>query len=119
MAAAFLVMNDVYGAFFDVTAAEARTPELADERADALAAQYVFDGHTHFLRDDTKLEAFVRMRQDVADLGWNRKLAGKQTIEDLKYDNYVQEIFLDSDTKVAILSSAPSDTRRPPPELMP
>jgi predicted TIM-barrel fold metal-dependent hydrolase len=112
MAAAFLVMNDVYGAFFDVTAAEAASPELADERADALAAQYVFDGHTHFLRDDTKLNAFVRMRQDVADLGWNRKLTGKQTIEDLKYDNYVKEIFLDSDTKVAILSSAPSDSSR-------
>src|SRR5271170_7236808 len=31
MAAAYLVMNDVYGALFDVSRAEAATPELAQE----------------------------------------------------------------------------------------
>ena len=33
----------------------------------------------------------------------------EQTIEDLKYNNYIKEIFLDSDTKIALISSAPSD----------
>ena len=33
MAAAFLAMNEVYGALYDVSAAEAQTPEQAKERA--------------------------------------------------------------------------------------
>ncbi len=50
------------------------------------------------------------MREAVGKAGWNPGLAGKpQTIEDLKFDNYFKEIFLDSDTKVALISSAPSD----------
>jgi uncharacterized protein len=110
MASAFLVMNQVYGGIFDVTEAEATTPELAQERADALKEQFVFDGHTHFLRDDTRLASFVQMRQEVGDAGWNPQMKGKkQTIEDLKYNNYYKEIFLDSDTKVALISSAPSE----------
>ena len=50
------------------------------------------------------------MRDAVGKSGWNKALAGKeQTLEDLKYDNYVKEMFLDSDTKIALISSAPSD----------
>lgn len=113
MAAAFVAMNEVYGNLFNVTAAEAATPEMAEERADALRDQFIFDGHTHFLRDDTQLTGFIMMRQAVGDAGWNPELKGKkQTIEDLKYNNYYKEIFLDSDTKVAIISSAPSDIPR-------
>src|SRR2546426_11592642 len=53
---------------------------------------------------------FVRQRQAVGKAGWNPALAGKeQTLEDLKFANYSKEVFLDSDTKVALLSSAPSD----------
>jgi uncharacterized protein len=110
MAAAFLAMNEVYGALYDVTRAEAQTPEMAKERAGALAKQFVMDCHTHFLRDDTRIMGFVRQRQAVGKAGWNPALAGKeQTIEDLKFANYYKEIFLDSDTKVALISGAPSE----------
>jgi len=110
MAAAFVAMNDVYGPLFGVSRAEAATPEMANERANQLAGQFIFDGHTHFLREDTQLEGFVRMREAVGKAGWNPELAGKpQTIEDLKFDNYLKEIFYDSDTKIALISSAPSD----------
>jgi predicted TIM-barrel fold metal-dependent hydrolase len=113
MAAAFLIMNEVYGNVFDVTAAEASTPEMAQARASALQDQFIFDGHTHFLRDDTRVNTFVAMRQAVGDMGWNPNLKNKkQTIEDLKFNNYYKEIFLDSDTKVALISSAPSDVPR-------
>ena len=68
------------------------------------------DMHTHFLRDDTRLMTFVAMRTAVGKAGWNKALADKeQTIEDLKFANYIKEIFLDSDTKIALISSAPSD----------
>jgi predicted TIM-barrel fold metal-dependent hydrolase len=112
MAAAFVAMNEVYGPLFAVTAAEAATPEEAEERAQRLAGQFIFDGHTHFLRDDTRLEGFARMREAVGKAGWNPALVGKpQTLDELKFDNYLKEIYLDSDTKIAIISSAPSDVR--------
>jgi uncharacterized protein len=110
MAAAFVAMNEVYGRLFDASLAEAADTELAAERAKELAGQFVMDTHTHFLRDDTRLEGFVRQREAVGRAGWNPALAGKpQTLEDLKFDNYFKEIFLDSDTKVALLSGAPSE----------
>ncbi len=110
MAASFVAMNEVYGSLFDVSKAEAATPDMAQERANALKDQFIMDMHTHFLRDDTRITSFVNMRAAVGKAGWNKQLAGKeQTIEDLKFENYKKEIFLDSDTKIALISSAPSD----------
>src|SRR5262245_3159803 len=110
MAAAFVAMTDVYGPIFGVTPAEAASPDTANERAQGLSGQFIMDMHTHFLRDDTRLEGFVRQREAVDKSGWNPALAGKpQTIEDLKFANYFKEVFFDSDTKVAMISGAPSD----------
>ena len=110
MAASFVAMNQVFGPLFDASAAEAATPDMADARAAALSGQLVIDGHTHFLRDDTRLTGFVKAREAVGKSGWNKSLAEKeQTIEDLKYKNYLKEIYLDSDTKVALLSNSPSE----------
>jgi predicted TIM-barrel fold metal-dependent hydrolase len=110
MAASFVAMNQVYGNFFAASEAEAATPELADERAQAMAGQFVMDTHTHFLRDDTRLTGFVAMREAVGRAGWNKAIGDRpQTIDDLKYANYVKEVFLDSDTKVALLTNAPSE----------
>jgi uncharacterized protein len=110
MAASFVAMNEVYGPLFAVSEAEAATPALAQERANALKDQFIMDMHTHFLRDDTRIMTFVEMRKAVGKAGWNKQLADKdQTIEDLKFNNYKKEIFLDSDTKISLISSAPSD----------
>ncbi len=90
--------------------AEAATPAMAQERAASLKDQWIMDMHTHFLRDDTRNMNFVNMRNAVGKAGWNKTLADKeQTIEDLKYANYLKEMFMDSDTKIALISSAPSD----------
>jgi hypothetical protein len=48
-----------------VSQAEAATPELANQRANSLKGQFIMDMHTHFLRDDTRLENFVRSREAV------------------------------------------------------
>jgi uncharacterized protein len=110
MAAAFVAMNDTWGPVFGVSRAEAATPELAAERAKSLSGQFIMDMHTHFLRDDTRIKGFIAQRAAVGKAGWNPALAGKeQTIEDLKFANYFKEVFLDSDTKVAMISGAPSD----------
>ena len=113
MAAAFVAMNDVYGPIFGASRAEAATPELANERAKGLADEFIMDMHTHFLRDDTRLEGFVRSREAVGKSGWNPALAGKpQTLEDLKFANYFKEVFFDSDTKVALISGSGSEEPR-------
>ncbi|MGE0596239.1 MAG: amidohydrolase family protein [Hyphomonadaceae bacterium] len=109
MAAAFLAMNQVYGCAFAASDEEARDPDAAAARADSLADQFIMDMHTHFLRDDTRLTGFVNMRAAVGREGWNPDLGGEQTIAHLKFANYRREIFLDSDTKIALISSAPSD----------
>jgi uncharacterized protein len=110
MAASFVAINQVFGNIFDVTEAEAATPELAAARADALSGQTIIDGHTHFLRDDTRLTGFVAGRAAVGQFGWNKELSAKeQTLDDLKYGNYIKEIYMDSDTKIALLSNSPSD----------
>src|ERR1700683_902163 len=75
---------------------------MAEERADGLKDQIVVDMHTNFLE----------MRRAIERLGWNNELGGEQTIEDLKFANYIKEMFLDSDTKIALISSAPSDIPR-------
>ena len=114
MAAAFVAMNDVYGPLFGVSRGRGgRRRSMANERAKALAGQFIMDMHTHFLRDDTRLEGFVRSREAVGKAGWNPALAGKpQTIEDLKFANYFKEIYFDSDTKVALISGSGSEEPR-------
>jgi predicted TIM-barrel fold metal-dependent hydrolase len=113
MAAAFVAMNEVYGPLYGVSHAEAATPGAAEENRAKYRDQFVMDVHTHFLRDDTRLEGFVRAREAVGKAGWNPDLVGKpQTLEDLKYANWFKEVFLDSDTDVALISGSPSEDRR-------
>ena len=110
MAAAFVAMNDTYGPLFSVSGAEAATPEAADERAKRLAGQFIMDMHTHFLRPGTRIKTFINQRNAVGKAGWNPALKDKeQTIDDLMFQNYIKEMYLDSDTKVALISGAPSE----------
>jgi uncharacterized protein len=114
MAAAFVAMNEVYGNVFEVDRAEAAIPEMAAERAKKLSHQFIFDDHTHFVRPDAPVDSpirrFVNLRNNTAKAGWNPDLAKEpQTFEHLQFNNYVKELFLDSDTKVVMLSGAPSD----------
>ena len=118
MAASYQVMNQVYGEFFAVHPAEAAEPDLAQARADTLTDQMIFDAHVHFIRDDpspavsdvNRVGGLMWQRAQVTKLGWNKDLDGREpTIADLKYDNFFKEIYLDSDTKVALLTNAPSD----------
>src|SRR5947207_310867 len=110
MATAFLAMNETYGPMFGVSAAEAAEPERADDRAKKLSGQFIMDMHTHFLRPGTKIMTFVNQRNAVGKAGWNPALGSKpQTIDDLMFTNYLKEVYLDSDTKVACISGAPSE----------
>ena len=108
MAAAFIAMNEVFGPVFEVSRAEAATPGVADLRAQALSGQFIVDCQTHFVRDDFRQEGLLDLAK-YAKTNWNPKLWGESKLERYKFENYVKEIFVDSDTKVALLSGAPFD----------
>jgi len=108
MAAAFLAMNEVFGPLFDVSRAEAQTPGVADQRAGALAGQFIFDDQVHFVRDDFNQAGLLDLAK-YAKQNWNPALAGESNLARYKFENFVKEIYVDSDTKVALLSGAPFD----------
>ncbi len=108
MAAAFVALNEVHGPIFAASPAEAAMPDLAVERAGAFAHQFVFDDQVHFLKDDSKLAYMVDLREFAAKV-LNPAMGDPGTLDSLKFENFVKEVYLDSDTKVALLSSAPAD----------
>jgi uncharacterized protein len=111
MAAAFMALNDVFGRVFDVTPAEAAEPEAAAARAKQFANQFIFDDQVHFVRDDYNVKDILFLAK-YADAHWNPGLLKDSyglSLDRYKFDNFVKEIYLDSDTKIALLSGAPFD----------
>lgn len=111
MAAAFVAMNQTYGApLFAATLDEARSPDMANARAAALKDQFIIDVHTHFVDGAFLPEAAQKMpfpwRKVVKDLGWNPAV-GDVSMKAVQFANYHKEIYFDSDTKIALISSAP------------
>ncbi|HEY3777389.1 MAG TPA: hypothetical protein VGL35_04980 [Rhizomicrobium sp.] len=115
MAAAFAAMNAVYGPLFDVEPAEAAEPGVAEARAGALSGQFIVDLHTHYIRDDARpgLQCFGELREKTRQKHENPELPDRPaTLDDLHLGTYVREMWLDSDTKIAALSGAPSEVKK-------
>jgi uncharacterized protein len=110
MAAAFVAMNEIYGNVFQVTPAEAREPELVQARAQRLAGQFIFDVQTHFVRDDFEHKELLDLAKFASE-HWNPKLKeeGVSSLARYKFQNFIKEIYYDSDTSLALLSGAPFD----------
>ena len=107
MAAAFVALNAVFGRFFEVDPVEAVEAAAADARKPA--DQFVFDVQTHHVAAPRQFPQLLGLRR----LGrpWNAALErDRGTMDDLYLGNYIKEIFLDSDTTVAVLSGIPSAT---------
>lgn len=108
MAAAFLALNAVHGPLFAVSPAEAADPDEAFRRRNRLSRQFVFDVQTHFVSDDYTGTSLLRLRK--AARGWNPALRNeKTTLDKIRYGTFTREIFLESDTTLVLLSSAPHD----------
>ena len=110
MAAAFVAMNEIYGGgVFQVDPAEARDPDMGLQRAAAVEGQFIFDAQTHFLRNDFAHEEILGIGQFAGD-HWNPKLLDTElTMVRYKFENYIKELFYNSDTKMSLLSGAPFD----------
>lgn len=110
LASSFLAMNEIYGGeVFSVNKIETRDPEFTLARTNKLAKQFIFDGHTHFLRDDFPHDMILGLAEFAAE-HWNPKLKeGKLSLKNYKFENYIAELWYRSDTKVTLLSGAPFD----------
>ena len=105
LASAFLALNAVFGRFFEVDPVEAVEPAAADARKPS--DQFIFDIQTHHVAAPRQFPYLLGLRR----LGrvWNRELEkDRGTMEDLYLGNYIKEMFLDSDTTVAVISGIPS-----------
>jgi uncharacterized protein len=109
MAAGFMAMNKVYGNHFSVSPEEAEHPSEAERRWRAFSGQFVFDVQTHYVHEDYKRNDVLLLRQYA-----KRKLnpsmdASLADRDQVRFRNYVRELWLGSDTSAAILSSATAD----------
>ncbi len=119
MAAVFLAMNSVFGRFFDVWDVERLDAAAAAERAGP--APFIFDVQTHYVGtryDPLDAEAsrkgavskdrLLALRRHGREMGWNPDLRrDKGNITDLSWENFVREVFLESDTSIALISTPP------------
>ena len=113
MATAFVALNDVFGRVFEVAPAEAAEPEAAAERSQRLKGQFILDDQVHFVRDDYNVPDILFLAK-YAGQNWNPGLlqdAYGLSLDRYKFDNFLKEVYLDSDTKIALLSGAPFDNR--------
>jgi uncharacterized protein len=109
MAAGFAAMNTVFGHFFKVNAAELYDAAVAS----AMKTNYfIFDVQTHHVATGRHfigpLDVFDARRSAGR---FNPALKGKEPRQsDFELENYIHEVFLDSDTDVACLSGIPDIT---------
>jgi predicted TIM-barrel fold metal-dependent hydrolase len=111
MALAFAAMNSVFGRFFRVEAGELFEPAAVAENKTRF---FIFDVQTHHVAmpnqapraDPEFLKAVVGMRDMARRM--NPALKEREArIEDAYLENYIKEVFLDSDTDMVALSALP------------
>jgi hypothetical protein len=109
-ALAFAAMNTVFGRFFHVDAAELFEPAAAA----AKAKFFIFDVQTHHVatpeqnphRDQEFLNAVFGLRSVARKM--NPALKDREPhLEDIYLENYIKEVFLDSETDLVALSALP------------
>lgn len=118
-AAAFLAMNTVFGRFFDMLDVELVEAAAFAERQGE--PYFIFDVQTHYVgshydpsdaeanrKGAVSRQALLGLRRRLRESGLNPKLAGDRgTIDDLSWENFVKEVFLDSETLVGLISTPP------------
>jgi predicted TIM-barrel fold metal-dependent hydrolase len=115
LAVAFMALNKVFGPIFEIDPAEAADDAAALERLSALANQFIFDAHTHHVRKDYAWDGqlflfdFSSGKLSPEKLAWNPANTDRgRSLEYYMFDHYLKDVFFDSQTSVAMLSTSPS-----------
>jgi uncharacterized protein len=117
MVTSFLAMNAVFGRFFNVSEAEAA--DQAATREFKGGPLFIFDVQLHYVGagyDPTNAEAerkgavakgnLLRLRRRAQQM--NPKLVSDSgTLADLSWQNFIKEVFLDSETAIGLISTPP------------
>ena len=117
MATSLLSMNAVFGRFFDVLPVEAAEPAAWQERTGPPV--FIFDVQVHYVGtgyDPADAEAsrkgavskgaLLGLRRQARRM--NPKLeSDRGTLADLSWQNFVKEVFLDSETAIGLISTPP------------
>jgi predicted TIM-barrel fold metal-dependent hydrolase len=119
MAVSLMALNEVFGRFFDVGEAEAAEP--AAFAAGRGPDFFVIDVQTHFVGDQydpTDAESkrkggvpkkmFLELREKTRKNGANPALVDDPVdLEDLHWQKFIKEVFLDSETMIGLISTPP------------
>ena len=116
IATSLLAMNAVFGRFFDVLPVEAADPPAFKERTGQ--PFFIFDLQLHYVgsgydphgdasrRGGVSKQGLLGLRRSARRL--NPKLAADRgTLADLSWENFVKEVFLDSETDIGLISTPP------------
>jgi uncharacterized protein len=116
IATSLLAMNTVFGRFFDVLPIEAA--EAAAFQARTGPPVFIFDLQLHYVgagydphgdagrRGGVSKQGLLGLRRSSRRL--NPKLAADRgTLADLSWENFVKEVFLDSETDIGLISTPP------------
>jgi uncharacterized protein len=137
LATAFLAMNAVFGDLFEVSAAEANNPTAGLWEGND-GSEFILDIHTHFVRDDFPLDAVTAQFIGLGDalIALERALLAthkqykkadyglintgnlQQDLDQIKIQNYIKWMFLESDTHMALLSDATANPDHPEREFL-
>jgi len=108
MAAGFMALNSVFGPFFDVLAAEVTEAAAGAERWPKVP--FIFDVQTHHVAAGRtpSFPPLLLYRQFGGKIGNPALVDREPAWPDLYLANYVKEVFLDSDTTLAVISGLPT-----------
>jgi hypothetical protein len=119
MAAALMAMNSVFGSLFDVLETELFEPAAFAERQGE--PFFIFDVQTHYVstgydpadaegrrQGAVTKDALLGLRRRAREAGLNPRLsADRGTLDDLSWQNFIKEVFFDSETSIGLISTPP------------
>jgi predicted TIM-barrel fold metal-dependent hydrolase len=100
LATCFLAANTVYGKCWDVDDAEAFEPAATEEKFPK-GEYFVMDVQAHFTNG---MALNFRNMEFIKNMGFNLK----NDVESYSFQNFVKEMFFDSETSVVVISGVPT-----------
>jgi hypothetical protein len=109
MAVAILAYNEVFGKTYEVDPVEALDPSAYAEKWPK--NEFIFDNQTHHVDVENRWFEATAAGKQAADFLRNFRPQANSTAERLALlneANYIKELFMDSDTTMAIISGVPT-----------